>query len=63
MNLRGNFNDVEPEIENKTGITGQTPIWTAKEYTGFSFNQNYSLNVIPTEIAGNGSTIVKLYYI
>ncbi|MDL2215659.1 VWA domain-containing protein [Ruminococcaceae bacterium OttesenSCG-928-N02] len=62
----GVFVHVTADDENLTGTTGATATWTAKttaQYPGFT----YAKTKTETEnsgvtIAGNGSTIVKVYY-
>ena len=48
-----------PQIENLTGTTGAPISVTPKTYTGFEFA---SQDPVSATIAGDGSTVVKVYY-
>jgi uncharacterized repeat protein (TIGR01451 family) len=56
-NLDGTYPDTATETENKTGTTGTDTAAVAKEYTGFKAKEFEQ-----STIAGDGSTVVKIYY-
>lgn len=50
------------ETENLTGKTDTTATATAKNYTGFTFDNTVEGTVTSGTIAGDGSLVLKLYY-
>ncbi len=61
QNIDRNAYNLE-STENRTGTTDTTVTATAKDYTGFSENQNHQDRVASGIIKGDGSLILKLYY-
>ena len=59
--LDGTF--VLHETEKLTGTTGDTATATPKSYTGFTFDAGNEDNVTSGTIAGDGSLVLKLYYV
>lgn len=55
--LDDNFTIVSADTQTLTGTTGANTSATAKSYTGFNAN-----TFSQTEIAADGSTIIKIYY-
>ena len=51
------------ETEELTGTTGDTATATPKSYTGFTFDEDNESNVTEGTIAGDGSLVLKLYYV
>ena len=51
------------ETEELTGTTGDTATATPKSYTGFTFDAGNEDNVTSGTIAGDGSLVLKLYYV
>ena len=51
------------ETEELTGTTGDTATATPKSYTGFTFDEGNEDNITSGTIAGDGSLVLKLYYV
>ncbi len=48
---------------NETGTTGAVVEAEQKEFEGFTFDETNTNNVVSGEIAGDGSLVLKLYYV
>ena len=59
--LDGTGYDLKEE-EPLSGTTGAEVSAAIKPYTGFTYDENNENNVITANIAGDGSTILKVYY-
>jgi len=64
QNVEGNAYELDNDkTERKTGTTGETATAdTTKTFTGFTFDQKNSANVLSAPINGDGTTTLKLYY-
>ena len=50
------------EDDPLSGTTGAEVSATIKSYTGFTYDENNENNVITANVAGDGSTVLKVYY-
>ncbi|MCB5259007.1 MAG: InlB B-repeat-containing protein, partial [Candidatus Cloacimonetes bacterium] len=53
---------VEDDTESLTGTTAETATASAKDYTGFSENENHSSRIASGAIAADGGLVLRLYY-
>ena len=55
-------NYTEQDDESLTGTTNAEVTATAKTYTGFTYDADNTNNVLTGTVAGDGSTVLKVYY-